>query len=238
MSHLKYYEYQAIARGVRGREDVARIARQNAYIYERLLPPWLGGNLGARMVDLACGHGSFLFWLKERGYTHASGVDSSPQQIALAREAGLAAEEFDVMLWLRKQPSGSQEILFALDFIEHISKDDLMVFLGESARVLRPGGRLILRYPNGDSPLVGLNLFNDITHVWTYTTNCLNSLARMHGFQSTAFADEGYAVARDQRWWKVPLGRLSACILKRLLQTVSREGVNFWSSSIWACLQK
>ena len=75
--------------------------------------------------------------------------------------------------------------LVAIDFLEHISKDDVMELLRQAHRVLAKGGRFILRYPNGDSPLVGMNLFNDITHVWTYTPNCLDTLARMHGFART-----------------------------------------------------
>jgi cyclopropane fatty-acyl-phospholipid synthase-like methyltransferase len=128
--------------------------------------------------------------------------------------------------------------LFAVDFIEHISKDDLMHFLKLAQAALKPGGCLILRYPNGDSPFVGLNLFNDITHVWTYTTNCLSSLAQMHGFTRCRYADEGVQAIRDSRWLKVPLGTLAAWGLRWLLQAVSRETVKYWNSCIWACLQK
>ena len=46
-----------------------------------------------------------------------------------------------------------ESALIAIDFIEHISKDDMMELLRHSRRVLSPGGRLVLRYPNGDSPL-------------------------------------------------------------------------------------
>jgi len=102
---------------------------------------------------------------------------------------------------------------------------------------LAPGGRLILRYPNGDSPLVGMNLFNDITHVWTYTPNCLDTLARMHGFALTRFVDEGAAAVRDLRWLKVPLSRLCQVTLGFLLRGAARERVVYWSPNVWACLE-
>ena len=101
---------------------------------------------------------------------------------------------------------------------------------------LAPGGSLILRLPNGDSPFVGMNLFNDITHVWTYTPNCLNSLAAMHGFSRTQFADEGAAAIRDRRWLKVPLAKLSALLLRVLSQAAAREKIDHWSPNLWARL--
>src|SRR5688500_19377563 len=103
---------------------------------------------------------------------------------------------------MAQQPASLSAII-AIDLVEHLGKDVFVEFLEQSKRVLRPGGSLILRLPNGDSPLVGLNLFNDITHVWTYTSNCLSSLARMVGFAATDFFDESTHALRDHRWIKV-----------------------------------
>ena len=237
MGHLDYYRYQTAARGVSSAEDVARIAADNAYVYDRLVLPWLPPTRNVRIVDLACGHGSFLWWLRQRGFTSARGVDSAPTQIESARTAELDVVEADVMQWLEAVPSGSLDVLVAIDFIEHISKDDFVRFLKGARAALAPGGRLILRYPNGDSPFVGLNLFNDITHVWTYTTNCLDTLARWHGFTEIAFADEGIATIADRRWLKVPLGRAANFLLRGLIRAASREHVKYLSSCIWACLR-
>jgi SAM-dependent methyltransferase len=146
-------------------------------------------------------------------------------------------EQAEAGAWLAAQPAGSLQALVAIDFIEHISKDAVMDLLRESHRVLAPGGRLILRYPNGDSPLVGMNLFNDITHVWTYTPNCLNSLAQMHGFTRSDFVDESDAI-RDQRWIKVPLCRISRAILGALLRAATKERVAYWGPHLWACLTR
>src|SRR6185503_8767911 len=110
--------------------------------------------------------------------------------------------------------------------------------LHHARAALAPGGSLILRLPNGDSPFVGRNLFNDITHVWTYTPNCLNSLAEMHGFSRTEFMDESATAIRDQRWLKVPLAKLSAAILRALIQAATREKITHLSPNLWARLVK
>ncbi|MFM1769249.1 MAG: hypothetical protein RJA22_1778 [Verrucomicrobiota bacterium] len=237
MSHLDYYQYQATARGIHQLADVERIARDKAHVYDQLVRPWLPSDPRARVAELACGHGSFLCWLRDRGCGNVTGVDSSAEQIALARQTGAAVVQSDALAWLTAQPDAGLHALVAIDFIEHISKDAVMDLLRESRRVLAPGGRLILRYPNGDSPLVGMNLFNDITHVWTYTPNCLNSLAEMHGFTRSEFADEGDAI-RDQRWLKVPLSRISRAVLGALLRAATKEKVTFWGPHLWAALQR
>jgi hypothetical protein len=83
-----------------------------------------------------------------------------------------------------------------------------------------------------------MNLFNDITHVWTCTSNCLNSLAQMHGFAHAEFADEGAEAIRDHRWLKVPLAKLSTGILRALTQAATRERIQHLSPHLWARLVK
>jgi len=238
MGHLDYYSYQAKARGVERVEDVYRIAQERAYLYDRIVFPWLPGNKASRVTELACGHGSFLVWLKGHDFREITGVDSSPEQICLARQTGATVCEMEGNAWLAGQATESHGAVVAIDLIEHISKDQFMEFLRETHRILAQGGRLILRYPNGDSPLVGRNLFNDITHVWTYTTNCLETLGRMHGFRNFGFIDESSAAIRDSRWLKVPISKLTTTVLRILFWAATKEKVEFWSPHMWACLEK
>jgi 2-polyprenyl-3-methyl-5-hydroxy-6-metoxy-1,4-benzoquinol methylase len=238
MSHLDYYRYQAKARGIRSLDDVRRCTDEKAYLYDRFVRPWLPMDMQRPVAELACGHGSFLHWLKTQNFAHIAGVDSSAEQIQLARQIGVAVEPDDVNRWLARQPQNHFAALVGIDLVEHLPKDDFMELLHAAHATLAPGGSLILRLPNGDSPFVGMNLFNDITHVWTYTPNCLNSLAAMHGYARTEFKDEGADAIRDHRWLKVPLARLSAFILRTLVRTTTREKINHWSPNLWARLVK
>ena len=238
MNHLDYYKYQAEARSVRSVDDVRRVAGEKAYLYARVVRPWLPAETDRPLGELACGHGSFLCWLQRCGFANICGVDSSTEQVALARQVGADVALDDANRWLAKRSVGHFAALVGIDLAEHLPKDEFMELLRGAFAALSPGGSLILRLPNGDSPLVGMNLFNDITHVWTYTPNCLDSLARMHGFSRTEFADEGYATIRDHRWLKVPLGKFSALILRALIQAATREKVRHLSPHLWARLIK
>jgi cyclopropane fatty-acyl-phospholipid synthase-like methyltransferase len=147
-------------------------------------------------------------------------------------------DEDDVNHWLARQPKNYFATIIAIDLAEHLSRDDFMELLHLANAALLPGGRMILRLPNGDSPFVGMNLFNDITHVWTYTPNALNSLAQMHGFSATRFADEGAEAMRDHRWLKVPVAKAVRFFLSTAIRLVTRENVRLWSPNLWACLEK
>ena len=238
MNHLAYYQFQAEARGVRSLDDVRRCAADKAHFYDQLVRGWLPADTGAPIAELACGHGSFLHWLKTRNFSQVTGVDSSAEQVALAKQVEPSVELGDVNHWLARQPMNQFATLVAIDLVEHLPKDEFMELLHLTHAALAPGGSLILRLPNGDSPFVGMNLFNDITHVWTYTPNCLNSLAEMHGFARTEFADEGADAIRDHRWLKVPLAKISGAILRALTQSATREKIQHLSPNLWARLVK
>jgi 2-polyprenyl-3-methyl-5-hydroxy-6-metoxy-1,4-benzoquinol methylase len=238
VNHLDYYKFQARARGVRSLDDVRRIAGEKSHLYDRIVRPWLPADTSLPVAEVACGHGSFLHWLKSRGYTNVTGIDSSPQQIEFARQVGVTVEQDDMNHWLACQPQNRFASIIAIDLIEHLSKDDFMEMLNASHAALSPGGSLIMRLPNGDSPLVGMNLFNDITHVWTYTPNALHSLSQMHGFSGAQFADEGLEAIRDQRWLKVPLAKVARSFLQATVRAVTRENIQFWSPNLWARLGK
>jgi 2-polyprenyl-3-methyl-5-hydroxy-6-metoxy-1,4-benzoquinol methylase len=238
VNHLDFYKFQAETRGVHSLDDVRYFAETKSFIYDRILRPWLPQDATLPIAEVACGHGSFLHWLKSRGYTNITGVDSSPEQMEFARQVGVAVEQDDVNRWLARQPKNHFGAIVAIDLVEHLPKDDFMELLHLAQSVLLPGGSLILRLPNGDSPFVGMNLFNDITHVWTYTPNALNSLSQMHGFVAAQFVDEGADVIRDHRWLKVPLAKISRFLLRATVRAVTRENLQFWSPHLWACLKK
>ena len=101
-----------------------------------------------RVLDVGCGDGSFLHHLA----THVAddrvsyvGVDYSEHQ--LAKAAGLPYEFHACDLGDGiPLPAGSVDLIHAAEVIEHLYDPDLLV--DECARVLRPGGHLVVTTPN------------------------------------------------------------------------------------------
>jgi 2-polyprenyl-3-methyl-5-hydroxy-6-metoxy-1,4-benzoquinol methylase len=238
MNGKAYYSFQAQARGLTSDADVEALTQQLSPCYDRLIASWLPSDPNAAIYELACGPGIMLRYLRRRGYSHVAGSDSSEPQIKLASAAGLNVVLADSILELKKGPSQAWDCLIAIDFIEHLPKDLFIEFLGQCYRALRPGGRLVLRAPNGDSPFVGKNLFNDITHIWAYTSIATEALVRMAGFKKVEFADESCAGIQRHRWIKLPLMKLSQRLLRFLIRSATREEIPFLNPSIYVCAFK
>lgn len=103
---------------------------------------------GKRVLDVACGEG-YGSALLARCASHVAGVDLSDAAIAHARKAyaGTPNLEFHVAPCTRL-PLADASIDLAVSFetIEHIGEQS--EFLAELARVLHPGGVLVLSCPN------------------------------------------------------------------------------------------
>jgi 2-polyprenyl-6-hydroxyphenyl methylase/3-demethylubiquinone-9 3-methyltransferase len=94
---------------------------------------------GALLVDLGCGGGLMGPYVGERGYVHV-GVDIGLPGLRLARDHGVApvcGSALEVPL-----ADGCADVVLACEILEHV-EDDVAV-LAECARLLRPGGLLVL----------------------------------------------------------------------------------------------
>jgi len=232
------YRDQAVARGLRTDADVDRLARLQWPVYERLLAPWLPRHHDAAIYEVACGPGVMLRFLRDQGFVNVNGSDSSEYQVTLARASGFPVTLADSFQELKGHADGTWDCLIGIDFLEHLPKESLPPFVAECHRTLKVGGCLILRLPNGDSPLVGRNLFNDLTHHWAFTTIALRSLLESRGFEAPLFADEALASIERQRWLKVPLMKVAQATLRSLIRAATRETVAYLSPNLFACATK
>jgi SAM-dependent methyltransferase len=134
---------------------------------------------------------------------------------------------------LRAKEAAMLDCIVGLDFYEHLEKERFLDFLAEAARVLKPSGRLILRGPNGDSPVLGRALYNDITHVTAHTTIGFKALLEMSGFKQPEFRDDALASITRHRWFRIPLAWSAQQILRLLIRLATRENIPCLSASIF-----
>jgi 2-polyprenyl-3-methyl-5-hydroxy-6-metoxy-1,4-benzoquinol methylase len=140
-----------------------------------LLPPWAGP-----VVDIGCGSGHLVRCLIADGYD-AAGIDVSPEQVALARAAGLATVRHgDYRELLRERP-GELAAVTATDLLEHLTKPEVLATFDAVATALRPGGRFVARVPNAVSPFGGHTRYGDFTHETWFTARSVRQLAAAAG---------------------------------------------------------
>jgi 2-polyprenyl-3-methyl-5-hydroxy-6-metoxy-1,4-benzoquinol methylase len=163
----------------------------------------------APIVDLGCGWGILVYLARRAGYCNVIGVDRSPEQVAESRRLGIEGiVQGDAMGTLRSLADGSQQVVLALDVIEHLDKHELLQLVDEIRRVLKPGGTWIIHTPNAMSPFFGAIRYGDFTHEQAFTPVSINQLLRASGFQSVECFEDApipHGLRSFARWlvWKL-----------------------------------
>ena len=156
----------------------------------RLLPLLSGLPKSAKILEIGCGSGYFLEYLRNRGFSDARGIDISEEQVSIAREKSLSVELADVFATLEKI-NGSIDVVVAIDLLEHFSKEEGLRLCDLIRRSLRPAGRVIFRTPNGAGLLAGSLIYGDLTHMAIYNESSLRQLLANVGFEKVSFYETG-----------------------------------------------
>lgn len=167
-----------------------RAANSWASAFKRYLSGWLPDDRNARIVDLGCGSGRFLHLLRKLGYSNVTGIDISSEQVELARQIHHHVVEGDALEFLMNS-NERFDLLVALDFIEHLTKQEATKFLQLAEERLNPGGRLIMNSPNAASPFFGTRRYGDFTHEIAFSPSCLGHVLELFGFTGTEARELG-----------------------------------------------
>lgn len=98
---------------------------------------------GARVLDAGCGGGRAVLETLADDY-ETVGVDLSPEQLRLASQRAPAARLVRGDLTRLPVADGAVDALTALHSVIHVPREHHEAVFREFARVLRPGGRLLL----------------------------------------------------------------------------------------------
>ena len=166
---------------VGGHQGILPEKRNQARLAEDVLRHLPQGRT-ATILDVGCGQGMLVRFLANHGYEEVLGVDLSEEQIRLARELGSTnVAQADLFEVANRRPNDF-DVLVALDVVEHFDRVDVQRVFDAFYRLLKPGGILVLRTPNGVSPYSGRYQFSDLTHGVIYTDRSLAQVAAVTGF--------------------------------------------------------
>jgi SAM-dependent methyltransferase len=151
---------------------------------------------GSRVLEIGFGNGAFLAYARFRGW-NVVGLEVNADLVGNARRAGYDAVCDDR---LEQFADHAFDLVAAFDVLEHVPQHDMLRFLGEVKRVLRPGGFFVARFPNGDSPF-GLPYQNgDMTHVSAIGSGKVRYLADALDVRLVSIAGEAWPLVGSSIW--------------------------------------
>jgi len=175
-----------------------------------------GIGTGSDILEIGFGEGALLDWAAERGFRTA-GVETLPELVERAR--GRHRVQLGTIQSV-DLADASFDAVFAIDVLEHIPKDQLRGTLEHIARILRPGGAFVARFPNGASPFFGRYMYGDLTHATHLTESSLRQLSQGSGLRFVA----AYNPRPRAKGLLKSFRRLVAYALRDVIETVLGYG--------------
>lgn len=165
------------------------------------LPPALPDG---HALDVGCGNGAWLLKLQSLGW-QVEGVEFNSLACEVARAAGLVV--YQGSLADAARPSNFYDVVRIWHTLEHVPNPDAE--LREIARILKPGGRLIIGVPNAGGWLARIwgPLWFDLDvprHFWHFTAAHLQQLVEHAGFRVDSIGYgfyRGYILLRCLCYW-------------------------------------
>jgi len=137
----------------------------------------------ARILVISCGYGYFVRLLTTAGYSDVLGIDSDPEKIRVATGKGLPCRVETAFDFLERS-AGGYDLIIAEQEINHLTKEEILVFLGLCRRNLAPGGTLLVHSLNGANPITGSEaLAQNFDHYNTFTEYSLRQVLEHTGFR-------------------------------------------------------
>ena len=194
-----------------GQEAARRAHARRKLWLLRTLPPRLPAS--GRLLDVGCAAGFFL--AEARAFYEVQGVELSDWSSAYARDQ-LGLPVITGTLQQAALPAASFDIVTLWDVIEHVP--DPIPLLAEAARVLRPGGRLVLSTGDWGSAYAQArqadwHLMTPPWHLSFFSRATMAEAGRRAGLALTHCASEG--VAGDGPFWRHRAGLLLGRLLDR-----------------------
>lgn len=161
--------------------------------YETNYRKFFPSNKNLKILDIGCGMGHFLYYLKTNGYKNFIGIDLGEQQIDFCKKYIYDnVENVDALEYL-KNKKNEFDIIVMNDLIEHIKKADVIKLLKEVNVSLKDEGKLIIKTPNMSNPFGMISRYQDFTHEAGYNEFSILYVLNASGFNKMSLFPEIYA---------------------------------------------
>lgn len=139
----------------------------------------------SNILDLGCGYGSFLYFLKSHQYQNVTGVDISSEELGVCRDffTSYTFHQADIFEFIRSTAE-KFDVIYLSHVLEHIKKDQLFDFLEGVKNILQDDGYFVIVAPNSSAYFnAAANRYGDLTHELGFTELSLRQLFMVAKFK-------------------------------------------------------
>ncbi len=170
----------------------------------------LGHQTPLKVFEIGFGKGELLDWAREKGHD-VSGIEIIPELVRQAQARGHRVHQMSVQeLKSSSIPQGEFDLVVIFDVLEHLYVHEIIELLKNCHRLLKPNGQLMVRFPNGLSPIGLVQHMKDITHITILSPDRMEQLGRITGFHVVFSGNTARSLSqgKNPRWMRVILYRL------------------------------
>ena len=161
-------------------DEVQRLLQRNKLVLDHNLGSFFESKVKKtdEILDLGCGYGSFLNFLEFHGYTKATGVDLSREEIKFCRQrfSKYQYSVADITRFVEKTQK-KYKIIYLSHVLEHIPRMQTIKLLTGIKKIMADDAYLIVISPNSSAYFNSMaTRYGDMTHETGFTNNSLHQL--------------------------------------------------------------
>ena len=152
------------------------------------------------VLEIGFGTGSFLAWCRNRG-CRVSGSEIAERSCQEAEAAGVPLVSVNLQEAAEAHPEAF-DLVAAFDVLEHLPAQSLVADIEAIWAMLKPGGYLIARFPNGQSPFGLVPQKADVTHMSELSLMRLEQIVPHGLFETVRYAGSApsYGSIASPKW--------------------------------------
>lgn len=182
---------------------------------------------GADVLEIGFGNGSCVAWMEKQG-ARVSVTEISERACAVARDRGLDVLPADLPDAATDHTERFDTII-AFDVFEHMDIETINRYLDACAIMLKSGGKMLLRFPNAQSPFGLRPQTGDPTHKAQLSLDVMKLLIIGKPYRVTRYAGSFLYLGKPLTpvWFKRITRRSLQSLISRALNFIYASGIPY-----------
>jgi len=205
-----------------GREDIEAGFKLFLLFHERNFWHRIPSRKDSDVLVVSSGVGYFQHSLKKWGYSNVFGVDSDDKKVKYAQRKGYDSECVDCFKFL-EGVDNKYNLIFAEQELNHLTRDECLLFLRLCHKALKIDGKLIINAGNCANPIISTEyLGNNIDHYTSFTENSMKQYFSLTPFGASIeiFPHDLYVLKRNPLNYIAKGATTAIHLLLRVLFTI------------------